>query len=159
MMGRLINLRIVNPILDLLRQGITPEKIALSITLGLALGVIPVLGATSILCLLAAVLLRLNLPAIQLVNYIVYPLQFALLVPFIRMGQWIFADRATKISAAQIVHMIRANTLAAIASLWTATMHALVAWLAVCSILVPILYLFLSAALRRIDQSPEVVTG
>ena len=151
--------RIVNPILDLLRQGITPEKIALSITLGLTLGVVPVLGLTSILCVLAAVLLRLNLPAIQLVNYLVYPLQFALLVPFIRMGEWIFADHPANLSATQIVNMIRANTFAAIASLWTATMHALVAWVAVCSLLSPLLYLFLSAALRRMDRSPAVVAG
>ncbi len=74
--------KIVNPILDLLRQGITPEKIALSIALGLTLGVAPVLGSTSILCLLAAFVLGLNLPAIQLVNYLVYPLQLALLAPF-----------------------------------------------------------------------------
>ena len=46
--------RIVIPILDLLRQGITPEKIALSIALGITLGVTPVLGSTSILCFLAA---------------------------------------------------------------------------------------------------------
>ena len=85
--------RILTPILDLLRQGITPEKIALSIALGITLGVTPVLGSTSILCFLAAVVFRLNVPAIQLVNYFVYPLQFALLIPFIRMGEWIFAAR------------------------------------------------------------------
>jgi len=33
--------------------------------------------------------LRLNLPAIQLVNLVVYPLQLALLVPFLRAGAWL----------------------------------------------------------------------
>ena len=70
--------------------GITPEKIALSVALGITLGVTPVLGSTSILCFLAAVVFRLNAPAIQLVNYFVYPLQFALLIPFIGIvrGRW-----------------------------------------------------------------------
>lgn len=65
--------RIVNPLVDLLRQGITSEKIALSIALGITLGITPVIGSTSILCFLAAILLGLNAPAIQLVNYLVYP--------------------------------------------------------------------------------------
>lgn len=42
--------RLIRPILDLLRQGVTPEKIALSIALGGALGVFPALGSTTALC-------------------------------------------------------------------------------------------------------------
>ncbi|MEQ1352439.1 MAG: hypothetical protein ABLT11_00385 [Candidatus Acidiferrum sp.] len=36
--------KIVRPVVDLLRQGITPEKIALSIACGLILGIFPALG-------------------------------------------------------------------------------------------------------------------
>jgi uncharacterized protein (DUF2062 family) len=61
------------PIVDLLRQGITPEKIALSIALGAVLGIFPVLGSTTILCAAAAFVLRLNLSAIQIVNFLIYP--------------------------------------------------------------------------------------
>jgi uncharacterized protein (DUF2062 family) len=59
---------LIRPLIDLLRQGISPKKLALTIALGFWLGVTPVLGSTTILCTLAAVALRLNLPAIQLVN-------------------------------------------------------------------------------------------
>ena len=145
--------RIVIPILDLLRQGITPEKIALSIALGITLGVTPVLGSTSILCFLAAVVFRLNAPAIQLVNYFVYPLQFALLIPFIRMGEWIFAARPAGISLAQIANLIRADAWNAIAVLWTATMHALVAWLAIGSLASLVIYLLLAPALRKLGAA------
>ena len=79
--------KLVLPVINLLRQGITPEKIALSLAIGICLGVFPLLGSTTILCTLAAILFRLNLPAIQLVNYFVYPLQLALLIPFIRLGE------------------------------------------------------------------------
>ena len=145
--------RIVNPLLDLLRQGITPEKIALSIALGITLGITPVLGSTSILCFLAAILLRLNAPAIQLVNYLVYPLQLAMLVPFLRMGQWIFAASPVTFSVAEIFHLIRADVWGAIATLWTATLHALVAWVALASLAAPILYLVFAPALRRLGRS------
>ena len=63
----------MDPILELLRQGVTPEKIALSLAFGLGLGIFPVLGVSTILCTVAAIVLRLNLPAIQLVNYLAAP--------------------------------------------------------------------------------------
>ena len=145
--------RIAIPILDLLRQGITPEKIALSIALGITLGVTPVLGSTSLLCFLAAVVFRLNVPAIQLVNYFVYPLQFALLIPFIRMGEWIFAARPACLSVARIVNLIRADAWNAVATLWTATMHALVAWMFVGSLASLVIYLFLAPVLRKLSAT------
>jgi len=46
--------RLVRPILDLLRQGVTPEKMALSLALGGALGVFPALGCTTLLCTIVA---------------------------------------------------------------------------------------------------------
>ena len=144
---------ILNPLVTLLRQGITPEKIALSIALGFTLGVTPVLGSTTLLCLLSAVVFRLNLPAIQLVNYFTYPLQFALLIPFIRMGEWLFASHPMRISVPKILALIRVDVWSAISILWTTTMHALVAWLALGSLATLLLYVVLAAALKRLARS------
>src|SRR3989442_1343732 len=72
------------PLLDLWEQGVTPEAMALSIALGFALGVVPAPGCATLFCSLAALALRLNLPAIQCVNYLVYPLQITLLAPFLK---------------------------------------------------------------------------
>src|SRR6267154_4289891 len=94
--------RLVRPILNLLRQGITPEKIALSVALGAALGVFPALGWSTTLCAIAAIVLRLNLPAIQLVNYFVYPSQIVLLVPFFLCGEKLFRFPHFPFSAPQI---------------------------------------------------------
>jgi hypothetical protein len=58
------------------------------------LGAFPVYGCPTILCCLAAIALRLNLPALQLVNQIATPAQFALLIPLARTGSWIFGSRA-----------------------------------------------------------------
>lgn len=82
--------RVVTPIVAQLRQGITPEQIALTLALGAVLGIFPILGATTLLCGVAGIWLRLNQPAIQLVNYLVYPAQIALLIPFYRAGERMF---------------------------------------------------------------------
>ena len=98
-----------------LKQGISPKTLALSIAFGFVLGVFPVLGVPTLLCGLAAVVLRLNMPALQLVNYLVYPLQIALLWPFSRFGDKLFGS----------VHFKQGW--AAAAGLWT--LHTTLAWL------------------------------
>jgi len=150
--------KILMPILDLLRQGITPEKIALSIALGITIGVTPVLGSTSVLCFIAALLFRLNVPAIQLVNYLVYPLQFALLIPFIRAGEWIFSDKPMTLSVPMMAGLIRTDAWTAIRLLWTATLHALVAWMVLGSLASLLLYILLVPVLQRLVRRPQEET-
>ncbi len=140
--------RVLDPILALLRQGVTPEKLAISIALGIILGVFPVLGSTTLLCAGAAILLRLNLPAIQLVNYVVYPFQLALLIPFLRLGEKIFRQPAMPLSLSQIIAKIHANAWLAIKDLWVVTAHAMVAWVLVAPPAALLLYLILVSLLR-----------
>jgi uncharacterized protein (DUF2062 family) len=140
--------RLARPILELLRQGITPEKIALSVALGAALGVFPAIGLSTTLCAIAALFLRLNLPAIQIVNYFVYPLQIALLLPFFRLGEKLFRAPHLLISVEQIHAMIRADVWQAIRLLWTTTWHAIAVWCLVAPAFVAVLYAILAPALR-----------
>jgi uncharacterized protein (DUF2062 family) len=82
--------RVLGPVVAQLKQGITPERIALTLALGGVLGIFPILGATTLLCGAVGVWLRLNQPLIQLVNYLVYPVQIVLLIPFYRAGERLF---------------------------------------------------------------------
>lgn len=140
--------RWVKPFVDLLKQGMSPEKIALTIALGMVLGITPVLGSTTILCTAAAVLLRLNLPAIQLVNGVIYPLQFVMLIPFYKLGAWMFRADASSISLATVAGLIRIGVWHAIQTLWVVTIHALVAWLLFGALTVGLLYAILTPLLR-----------
>ena len=142
--------KLVLPIVDLLRQGITPEKIALSLAFGICLGVFPVLGSTTILCTLAAILFRLNLPAIQLVNYFVYPLQLALLIPFIRFGEALFRSQHVSLSLQIIFASIKRSPWQTTKMYWTSGWHAMVAWCLVGPLLIWVLYSALTPVLRRL---------
>jgi uncharacterized protein (DUF2062 family) len=139
---------ILEPLLGLSGQGMPDEAIALCVALGLVLGVCPVFGCPTIFCTLAAILLRVNLPAIQFVNYLASPLQLTLLVPFIRLGGWVF--RGDPGSAA--IHL--AYPWQAVYGVITAGLHAMVAWLFVCVPAGLVLYMFLVCALRRYRTQP-----
>jgi uncharacterized protein (DUF2062 family) len=143
------NRKLVRPILELLRQGVTPEKIALSVALGAALGVFPAIGLTTTLCAIAALVFRLNLPAIQLVNYFMYPAQIALLVPFFRLGEKLFRAPHLPVSASQVYGMFHASAWGAIKLLWTTVWHATVAWGLIAPVFAALTYLILTPILRR----------
>jgi len=147
--------KLLLPIVDLLRQGITPEKIALSLAIGICLGVFPVIGSTTILCTLAAIVFRLNLTAIQLVNYFVYPLQLALLIPFIRFGEVLFRSPHVTLSLTIIFESIKRSAWQTIKTYWTSGWHAMIAWCLVGPLAIWILYLALVSILRRL----AVATG
>lgn len=133
--------KLVRLILELLSQGITPHKIALSVALGMVLGVTPVLGSTTLLCIAAALVFGINLPLIQVVNYLVYPLQLLLLIPFIQAGQWLFHQPPLPFSLAQLTALFRVSFWHTLGMLWGYTLHALIAWLILGGMSVFIIYM------------------
>ncbi len=145
--------RVVAPITALLTQGVTPEKIALSLAFGIVLGVFPVLGSTTVLCAAAALIFGLNLPAIQLVNYLIYPLQLFLLIPFIRIGEKLLGATPLQFSLAQILTMVRADLRHAVSTLWLADVHAIFAWLLIGPPAIFVLYVPLCRILRQVISS------
>ena len=158
-MNSFIQKRIITPVFTFLKQGITPHKLALSIALGFVIALFPVLGSTTLLCALVAWALRLNMPAIQLINYVAYPLQFVFFLPFIRLGEFLFDAEKMPFSIPQIYEMFKKDLLGAIDTLWWTTMHAIVAWLLICPIVALVAYLILhhlfQAAARKIRLKNE----
>jgi len=141
--------RLTRLIVALLSQGITPHKIALTVVLGVLLGVIPLIGASTTLCAVVALALGLNLPLIQLVNYLVYPLQILLLIPFVQAGQWLFRQPPLPFTLTDIKAKMEAGLWRAIVELWDYAMHGLVAWLLLGGVVGVIAYISLLPILKR----------
>jgi uncharacterized protein (DUF2062 family) len=149
---RRLNLRdnkLTRHVVALLKEGITPQKIALAIVLGALLGIAPVLGTTIVSCTVAALALRLNLVLIQIVNNLVYPLQLLLLIPFVQAGQWLFRQPPMPLSAGQIVDMVKADFWGSIVALAGYTLHGAVAWLLFSAVAGPLSYFLLLLPLRK----------
>jgi uncharacterized protein (DUF2062 family) len=142
--------RVREPIVAQLRQGITPEKIALTLALGTALGVFPILGSSTLLCALAGIWLRLNQPIIQLVNYLVYPLQLLLLLPFYRAGEALFGQAPVPIfSMTQLVERFRAGPWQFLVDYGMVGLYGVVVWCIVAPLAIALLYFGLRPLLER----------
>jgi uncharacterized protein (DUF2062 family) len=140
-----------------LRQGISPRRLAFTRALGFAIGCIPLVGIPTALCAVLALALRLNLPAIQAANYVVMPLQLALIVPFVRLGGWLFASGHSQTpKAGALFHASPLNLLAQLGGL---AGHAMLAWLLFAVPSVLLLTFTLTVLLRRIPALAAAEAG
>jgi uncharacterized protein (DUF2062 family) len=144
--------RIVDPVLELLRQGVTPEKIAMSLAFGLGLGIFPVLGVSTILCTVVAIALRLNLPAIQLVNYLAAPIQIVLIIPFVRVGEHLLQLAPQPLSISEGFKLLAMGVVHAVTVLWDAIVHAALGWMVIGPVLIFVLYRIFRPMLIRAAQ-------
>ncbi len=147
--------RVLTPILNQLRQGITPEKIALTLALGGVLGIFPILGATTLLCALAGVWLRLNQPIIQLVNYFVYPMQILLLLPFYRAGERLFGAEPVPITdIAELIERFRAGPLQFMADYGMVGVYGITVWSLAALPVAAAAYFILKPLLKTLSARP-----
>lgn len=143
--------RIINPVLGLLKQGLTPTQLALTVALGTVIGTIPLLGTTTLLATFVALRLRLNVPAMHTVCLLLSPLQLLLLVPLLARGAGLLGGPAQpNLSVAGIRHLISTDWRAALSLLWRAELGALAIWLLAGVPLGLLLYFGLKPVLRRV---------
>lgn len=129
--GAFLKARLVAPIREQLRRGLSPDEVALTVAVGLCIAVNPVVGVTTVLSFTAAWALRLNVPIIQAINWSSYPLQLVTIIPFIRLGERIFRAPRLTLSVNELVAAAKTDPLGTVALLAASFGRAVVAWLLV----------------------------
>lgn len=150
LMVRYFQRKVLDPVLDLLRQEAEPEKIALSMAWGAVLGIFPVLGISTFLCAGAAVVFRLNMAAIQLANWLACPLQIVLLVPFIMLGGHLFGAPAAAGDTEIVMGLFRADLAGVLGYAGEQVFRAVLVWLLAVPVMVPLLNRILTSVLRKV---------
>lgn len=82
--------KITTVIIDQIKVGVTPEKLAQSVVTGIIIGIIPYLGTATLLAALVATKLKLNHVVTQTVNYLMYPVQIIMIPIYIKIVGLIF---------------------------------------------------------------------
>lgn len=86
MMTSFFREKIVDPVRSVLSAGITPSALAAAVAYGIAGGLFPVPGASTLICLVPIVLLKLNPVIVQVINLILTPVNLALIPGFVSLG-------------------------------------------------------------------------
>jgi uncharacterized protein (DUF2062 family) len=152
--------RVVDLTLAQLRQGITPQKIALTIALGFVLGLFPILGTTTALCALFGLLLRLNQPIIQLVNWVAAPLQIPGIYLFVRIGEWLTRTPPVSFSVTALMLAFKASPLQFLRHYGATGLRGVLAWCLIAPVIAALLYGASLPVLKRMGRHlPAPATG
>ncbi len=144
-----LNRRLLEPLLALLRQGISPQRLALCVAIAIVVGNIPILGVSTIMCTLIALIFRLNLPAIQLVQAAMAPTQILLIIPFARLGEWILRVPPQVVSIKAALALMSQGVWPAVVVLREAIFHAGLAWALIAPFCIYLLHRLLTPVFER----------
>lgn len=101
--------RLWSRLVEFLKQGTSPEKLALTCALGVVVGILPIWGVTTFLCFAVAAIFRINIVMLQLVHYFVYPLQLILIIPFIKLGTFLFGVNPMPYALSELMNRFSNN--------------------------------------------------
>lgn len=153
---------LVAPVITQLTCGISPERLAWTISLGVVTGIFPVMGTTTLVCLLAGWVFRLNQPVLHVFRAVVYPLHLALILVFIHMGQHLFKAPLLSFSIPELIVKFKDSPLQFGRDFGLAAFYGVVAWVLVAPFavillkvsVIPILRQLRVAILKRTEVTP-----
>lgn len=121
-------LKLKTTLVEQLKQGVSPEKLAQSVATGAVIGLFPIIGPTTVMCAVSGVVLKLNHVAVQSVHYALYPIQIALIIPYIKMGEWLSGRPEVSLNLQEMLAQFRENFLLAIQKYASLGLLAIFAW-------------------------------
>ena len=141
-----------------LLYGVSPRKLALTFAIGFVIGFLPLIWGATLLCASLAFLFRLNQTGIQAANYLAYPVQIALFVPFYRMGARIF-PWGPSLSGEALAKGFKFDWAGDVTLVFIATLKAVGAWLLIAPPAAILFYLILRPVLSRMHAVQTVRDG
>jgi uncharacterized protein (DUF2062 family) len=144
--------RVRDPLIAQLTQGITPEKLALTIAVGTGMALFPLWGTTTLLCLAVGVVLRLNQPVIQAVNYLCMPIHLPFIYASVRAGEWLFGAPPRPFHLRAMMKLFWEEPGRFFREFGTTGFHAVVIWAIVVPFWIAIVYGICRPLLREISR-------
>ncbi len=140
-------------LINFLKQGITPHKLALAIAIGCTVGIFPVLGTHTALTLLVIFIFRLNPASVFLITNLIFPLFFVFVIPFVRFGEMIFCVPHIEISISGVYEMMENGLWFTLQKLGMTLIYAIFGWL-IFSIPVSFTLYYLSlTSIQKLDRN------
>jgi uncharacterized protein (DUF2062 family) len=75
----------------LFKQGLTPKELSQSLIVSGLISTIPILGVSTFMITTVSLKRKLNLPVMISLSYLMWPVQILMIIPFIRVGEFIFS--------------------------------------------------------------------
>ena len=144
--------RFRDPVIAQLTQGITPEKIALTLAIGSSCALFPIIGTTTLLCFLVALLLRLNQPIIQLLNQVLWPVQVSAIFACVHLGETVTGAPRVSFSLTRMSQLFWDSPVKFFNEFGATALHAVVGWTLVAPFYIAAVYYLTRPILRTVNR-------
>jgi uncharacterized protein (DUF2062 family) len=116
------------------------------------MGLFPIFGTTTVLCAALCLALRLNQPASQLANHLMYPVQIPMILVFVRLGERLAGAPPMPFSPMRLAAELEAGLLPFLKRFGATGLHAVLGWLVVAPMVAAAVYLVLLPILRAMTE-------
>lgn len=130
-------------------NGLNLRSGAIAIAVSFTLGIFPIIGFSTPLNTLAALIFRLNQPIVQALNWVLGPLKWLLIIPFLRFGEWLFAAEPFALSLTEFSKIFFDDWLATTREFAWTFVHVIWGWLVVAPIIYLLVYFGAKVLLSR----------
>ncbi|MDF3129200.1 DUF2062 domain-containing protein [Kiritimatiellaeota bacterium B1221] len=121
--------KIKNTVVGALKQGWSASAVCWSSAWGLTIGLFPIYGVTTATLGLIGLVWKLNHAIMQAFNYLISPLKFILIIPYIRLGEWVFqTDKPFRLSLPEFTRQFKASPLETLSEFAMTFVHAICGW-------------------------------
>jgi len=141
--------RLFQTLLDFLKQGKSPRELALAVSLGVIIGMFPIQGTTTMICIAISLIFRLNLVVIQIANYLSIPLMIAMQVPMYSLGHRLFNTRPYALKGDEILLLFQHDFPGTLGQLSRSVLYATFMWLILAPIMGGIIYYISLRIIKR----------
>ncbi len=134
-------------------QGLSVSSCQVAIAMALTLGVFPILGCSTPMNMIAGFRFKLNQPIIQFFNYLAAPLKLLLILPFIRLGEWLFQAEPFRLSLTEFSARFFADMTTTSTEFFWTFVHAIIAWCMCAPLIYGCLLILTKPLIKRLSRS------
>jgi uncharacterized protein (DUF2062 family) len=143
---------LTDPVIRQLTQGVTPQKVSLSLAVGSALALFPILGTTTTLCVVAGIALQLNQPILQGVNLLCTIIYFPFMVACVRLGDAVAGTARSSLDIPLMISLATNHPRDFLRQFGVTALHAMLGWAIVAPVWLPLVYFIALPPLRAVAR-------
>jgi len=138
---RLWRNRVREPVMRELTRGVSPERVALASILGLVSATWPQIGTNPIMALLLSWTFRCNKAIASGISLVFTPLQYVLMIPFLRLGETLLGLEHFQTSVPEIIYIVVTDPIGSFKVLGMPLVHAILGWSSTWLLIGPAIFL------------------
>ena len=139
-----------------IKSGESDSRIAKSMTAGVIAASYPQIACTMLMGFLLGWALRLNHKVVQATRFPLWPLQWILMLPYLRLGEKVAGAEPLQMPLSEIAQLVFTDPLGSFAVLGVPLLHAILGWLIVSAALCPLIFYLSLSLVKRLPQRADV---